>query len=172
MDNATLLPVYSAFGGIILGAVATFAPAYLLERLKKKDEIAAVTGAIATEIKVTLELLAKRRYVETIEKQLADLRSGKSTGATFQVMIPDDYSPIYKSHLDKVGLLPACIRNDVVTFYQLMEAAICDVRPGGLMAANRCGEQEFAELHHIATEAVRVGNEVVRIYNDPARKLA
>jgi hypothetical protein len=165
--DTTLVPVYTAFGGIILGAVVSFWPAYILDCLKRKAEVEAVTGAIVTEIRVSLCLVEKRRYVESIEEVLAAIRAGKIAGSSFQVMVPDDYCPIFKSHLDKIGIIPAKIRNDVVMFYQLLEAAICDVRPGGLIAANQRGEREFAELHHIATEAVRVGRKIVNAYPIP-----
>lgn len=161
MDANSLIPIYTAFGGIILGAVVSIFPAYVTERLKSREEAKNVTRAIVAEVRVSLFLAEERRYLEAIERIISSLRSGKITSSTFQVIVPDDFCPIYKSHLGKIGLLPASIRDDVVTFYQLLEAATCDVRPGGLVAANPCGEKEFANLHRIASEALRVGKKIV-----------
>ncbi len=163
MDVNALIPVYTAFGGIILGAIVSILPAYVIERAKRNAEAKAVTRAIVTEIRVSLFLAEKRRYVEHIEEVLVALRSGKLSSSTFQVIVPEDYCPIFKANLQRIGLLPTAIRDDVVTFYQLLEAAICDVRPGGLIAARPCGEREFAELHHIASEAIRIGKKIVSV---------
>lgn len=164
MDTTSLIPVYTAFGGIILGAVASFFPAYFLEKIKTTAEIKAVTGAIVTEIKVSVFIAEKRKYIEGIEKILAALRNKEITGSTYQIMVSDDYRPIFKSHLDKIGLIPQEIRDDVVTFYQLVDAALCDVRPGGLIATNLCGEREFKELHDISSEAIRIGKKIIAAY--------
>jgi hypothetical protein len=164
MAEESLLPVYTAFGGIVLGAVASFVPAYILERIKRKDEVLAVTGAIVTEIRTTLFLVKKRRYIESIEATLKAIRDKRIPTSSFQIMVPEDYCPIYKSHVEKVGLIPSAYRDDVVAFYQLLEGAICDVRPGGLIASNQCGEVEFAELLEIAAEAVRIGNRILSNY--------
>jgi hypothetical protein len=58
--NQDLLPVITAFGGIILGAIVSFFPPFILERFKRKDEIKAVTCAITTAVKTTIFLIEKR----------------------------------------------------------------------------------------------------------------
>ncbi len=164
-DTTSLLPVYTAFGGIILGSFLSIVPVYFTEHIRRKLDSKAVTSAIVTEIRVSLLLIEKRRYVQEIGKILADLRDKKITGSTYRVVVPEHYSPVFKTNVAKIGLLPDEIRDDVVMFYHLMEAAICDVRPGGLIAEKLCGEKEFSQLHDIAVNAVGVGQRVVNQYS-------
>jgi hypothetical protein len=164
-DTASLLPVYTAFGGIILGSLLSIVPVYFTERIKRKLDSKAVTSAIVTEIRISLLLTEKRKYVEEIGKILADLRDKKITGSTYRVVVPEHYSPVFKANVSKIGLLSDEIRDDVVMFYSLSEAAICDVRPGGLIAENMCGEKEFSQLYDIAVNAVGVGQRVVNKYS-------
>lgn len=166
MNYNILIPVFTAFGGIILGAIVSIFSAYFQERVKRSAEAKAVTLAIVTEIRVSLFLAEKRQYLERIQETLTDIQSGKIAASGFRVVVSDDYCPIFKSNLQKIGLLPSSIRDDVVAFYQLLEAAVCDVRPGGLLAENQCGEKEFSELFAIATEAMRVGKKVIGTYPD------
>jgi hypothetical protein len=74
--------------------------------------------------------------------------------------VPDDYCPIYKNHLGQIGLLPEVIRGDVVAFYQQIVAVIADVRPGGMIAVNECGEDAFQELLEIVQEALIIGRRI------------
>lgn len=161
MDNNSLIPVYTAFGGILLGAVASFFPAYFLERARLRNEAVALTEGIVTEIRVTLALLKMRRYVEDVGRIAASIQTGEVPASTFEVMVPEDFSPIYKANRARVGLLPTSIRNDVVEFHQLIEAAIADIRPGGLMAVRQCGHREFSDLLAIMTAAVRLGGKIL-----------
>ncbi|NBV24682.1 MAG: hypothetical protein EBS05_22525 [Proteobacteria bacterium] len=164
-----MIPVYTAFGGIVLGAVVSIIPAFVQDHLRRKLEIRAVTSAIVTEIKVTLLLMEKRQYVQNVERILSNLRSGQIRSATFQVVMSDERCPIYKSQISKIGLLPPKIRDDIVTFYQLLESAICDVKPGGLLASAPHGEAEFAHLYDIGTEMIRVGQKIVNAYSSTVK---
>lgn len=161
MDTNPLIPVYTALGGIIVGALASFLPAFILERLKRKIETEAITGEIVSEIRVTLYLIEKRKYLEHLETALAALRGGDVSVSVFQVMVPNDYSPIFRSHLGKLGFLPVAIRDDVVTFYHLLAAVVGDVRVGGQTAARPRGEAEVAQLHEIASEAIRIARRIL-----------
>jgi len=160
MADQDLLPVITAFGGIVLGAVVSFFSPFILEHIKRKDEINTVTCAITTEVEMTLFLIDKRRYVHQVEAILSALRDGRLKSSKFQVIVPDDYCPIYKSHLGQVGLLPDVIRGDVVAFYQLIEAAIADVRPGGMLAENECVEDVFQQLLDIVQQALVIGRKI------------
>lgn len=162
MTEQELLPIYTAFGGIILGAVVSFFPPFMMERIKRRDEILAVTCAIVTEIETTIFLIEKRRYIHHVQDILLALRDGRLKSSTFHVVVPDDYCPIYKSHLAQVGLLPKAIRADVVTFYQLIQATVADVQSGGLLAECECGADAFQEFLDIVQQALVIGRRIVK----------
>jgi len=165
MTTADILtPAYFGVAGAVLGTLASFVPTYILERLKRKHETIAVTSAIVTEVRVTLFLIEKRGYVEGIETILAALRANEYPTAKIQIFFPDDLFPIYKANLSQIGIVPAAVRDDIVRFYQLLEAAIADVRPGGHIAANECGEIPLAQLHEIVSEAISIGKKITTAY--------
>jgi hypothetical protein len=158
------IPLLSAFVGTILGGLVSIVTAFKIEEHKRNLEGRAVTLAILTEIRVMISLIEIRGYLKDLEKTLADLRAGTIRSSTFEIQFTQDQFPIFSSNRDKIGLLPVNIMSDVVRFYMLLEAAIADVRPGGLLAANECGEKEFAALLNITGESLRLGRNIVAAY--------
>jgi hypothetical protein len=158
--NPQLIPVLAALGGAALGMFGSFLPTYTLECFKKKEESRSTTSAILTEIRVTLELFRHRQYLNEIESILEQFRQDKTPDSTFQVVMPETCYPIFKSQVGKIGLLPEHLRDDVVTFYQFLEAVICDVKPGGTFSVPR--DKHFFEcLFEISKETVRIGEQIL-----------
>lgn len=162
-EDVSLIPVYAALGGAFLGAVATYFPTYWMERYKEKKESRMITEAIMTEIAGLLSLMQRRGYVAHLEKIICDLRTGRKESSNFQIIFSDDICIIFKKNIEKIGILPHEIRKDVVYFYQLIDAIICDVKPGGFMAEQR-GEKEFGNVLNLAKEIQAVGDHVLTRY--------
>ncbi|MEO0511234.1 MAG: hypothetical protein AAF065_15395 [Verrucomicrobiota bacterium] len=134
--NQEIITALFGLGGVAIGGLATFASTYTLSKIQKKDESTALSSAIVTEVKVTLELIEAREYVENIRQIVETMEENEGMTYSFQVIVPDDYCIVYKSNADKIGLLPNTIRDKVVKFYQFLDGIICDVQPGGLIANN------------------------------------
>jgi len=166
--NPVWIALLSAFIGTILGGLVSIITAVKIEEHKHKMEGRAVTLAILTEIRVMVSLVEMRGYLQELQQILSNLRSGKRTSATLIVQFTENQFPIFTSNRDKIGLLPDAIMSDVVKFYMMLESAIVDVRPGGLLAANECGEKEFSQLETMVTESLRIGRKILAAYPEKA----
>lgn len=160
MEPETLTAIVG-LGGVVVGGITTFSGSFLLSWLQKREEKKAISSAILSEIRTTLQLVEARQYIEGIKEILRQLEEDEINSSTFEVIVPDDYCIIYKNNVDKIGLLPDSIRDNVVMFYQLLEAIICDVKPGGRIAAQQSGTQEFDELLRISAMMIALGEELI-----------
>lgn len=171
MDVESLFPAITALLGTVVGALASAGGGYLLERRRERSEAEAVTGAIVTEIRATLAVVRERKYLEDIEATLAKLERGELSTATFQAQLPETPYPVFKSQLGKIGVIPPSLRNDIVMFYQLLEAVICDIRPGGNIAEGAPLES-WLQLRNLAKQAYALGTRIVERYDSglPVRR--
>jgi ABC-type amino acid transport system permease subunit len=162
--NSIWIILFAAFVGTILGGLVAIVTAVKIEEHKQRLEGRTITLAIVTEIKVLVSLLEMRGYLTEVQNILADLRAGKRTWASLEVQITEDLFPIFRSNRDKIGLLPPAIISDVVKFYLMLDAFAAEVRRGGLVAANQCGEKEFSELEKTGSETLRIGRQILASY--------
>lgn len=146
--------------GAFVGGFVVFLSTYVLWKIQKDEEKKAITSAMLTEIAATLELIKARDYVAEMRRILAQIESGQIPGSNFEVIVPDDHSLIYKQNASKIGLLPDHVRDRVVLFHQILEGIICDVKPGGHIARDNVGKEEFEELIDMCERLITIGNEL------------
>jgi hypothetical protein len=157
VEHNPYLPVYSALGGAFIGAVSSFFPNYLIHCLKERREKKSTTLQLYAEIKASLDLIEHRKYIAHLEQVLAAFAAKKITSYSYQVQVPEDVFPIFKGNLDRLGLLDIDIQVKVVEFYQLVQAVIQDVKPGGILNAQPATESAFEEVLYISKRAIGVG---------------
>jgi hypothetical protein len=165
--NSTWIVLLAAFVGTILGGLVAIFALVKIEEQKRRMDGRAITMAIVAEITVLVSLVESRGYLTDIQQILTDLRAGKRTWASFELPLTEDLFPIFRANRDKIGLLPPAIISDVVKFYMLLDSVAVEVRHGGLVAANQCGEKEFSELEKTGSEALRVGHKILVACPDP-----
>ncbi|MCX5817044.1 MAG: hypothetical protein NTX75_12530 [Proteobacteria bacterium] len=163
------IPVYAAIGGALAGAIAAIIPNMIIERLKERRAVNALSDSIVCEVSAILTIIKHRRYLETTEQIVANLFSTPGSTRQLQVVVPDNYFKIYHANLDRVDLIHRSIRVKVVTFYQLLEAIIQDVKPGGLLSVAAQRAEPFAEALSILKQAIELGHEIEHIWGDRTR---
>src|SRR5262249_53952814 len=144
------ISLFAALMGAVVGGLLSVIGIILVERYRRALDSAAVTSALTAEIKATISIVESRAYLGEVERILAEFHDDKRRKATLSIQTPDDPFPIFHAMRDKLGLLPSSIIADVVRFYMLMNSAIIDVRPGGLLADNECDEAAFARLRDLS----------------------
>lgn len=162
-DQNPYLPVYSALGGAFVGAVSAFIPNYITARLRERREKKSLTLAIYAEIKATIELIRVRSYLQSVQGIIEQMNRGLIGPTTFQVIVPDDYSIVFKNNVSNIGILDPDLQVKVVQFYQLLEAVIQDVKPGGLLNISPQGENPFRELLVIGEQMLTLGQETISL---------
>ena len=153
--------MYSALGGAFIGAVSSFFPNYILNRFKDRKEKRSTTFQLYAEIKATIELIEHRNYIQQFERVVEAFNSKQTTPFTYQIQVPEERFPIFKSSLDRLGVIDVDIQVKVVEFYQLLEAVVQDVKPGGLLNASPAPLEAFQEALRISKRARQVGAEIL-----------
>ena len=111
------LPVIAAIGGAFVGGVSTFLPNYLLARSKHKKEQRAVTNALISEISGLMVIVEHRKYIQGFKKIADNLRSNPSSTFKFCVKIPDHYSRVYQSYVDRLGLIETETASKIISSF-------------------------------------------------------
>ena len=161
VEQNPYLPMYSALGGAFVGAVSSFFPNYIINKLKDRKEKRSTTLQIYAEVKATIELAEHRNYIQQLERVVEAFNSKQISSYTYQIQVPEDRFPIFKSSLDRLGVLDVDIQVKIVEFYQLLEAVVQDVKPGGLLNARAAPMEAFQEALRITKRARQVGSEIL-----------
>ena len=147
--------------GAIGGAMAAYIPNRLMAGKQRDDLKKSTAFQIYAEIKATLEIEQHRSYSVGLAKIVAAFDANKITEFSFTVQVPEDRFLIYKSNISNLGLLPPSIQSRVVLLYQLLEAIIQDIKPGGFLNTPPATREAFAEAVHIIARAKDVSTEVL-----------
>lgn len=147
--------------GAIGGALATFVPSWLMAKHQQRELAKSTAFQIYAEIKATLEVEQHRAYIKSLREVLEAFDGKRITSWTYQVQVADERFIIYKSNLLNIGLLPPRIQGQVVLLYQLLEAIVQDIKPGGLLNAEPAGREPFAEALRLIERAKSVALEIM-----------
>lgn len=149
--------------GVIGGALAAFFPLWWHGKVQRKELRRAVAAQIYAEVKATLQVVRHRRYVEDVRNIVDSFDRGERDSAQYQVHVADDRFPLFKANLQHLALLEPQLQTKIVLFYQLLEAVVQDIKPGGLLNASAAGRRPFIELLEIATTARGLADEVLAL---------
>lgn len=158
--------------GAIGGALAAFFPMWWHGKVQRQERRRSVAAQIYAEVRATLQVVRHRRYVEDIRDIVDRFDRGELTSATYQVHVADDRFPLFRANIPHLALLEPQLQTKIVLLYQLLEAVVQDIKPGGLLNATDVGRRSFAELLEIATTARGLADEVLALlessYSDVA----
>lgn len=147
--------------GAIGGALATFFPSFWHTKLQERNLRHSVAVQLYSEIQASLRLEQHRGYIENLRAIVEQFDRGEISSCSYQVQVAEERFPIYKANIQHLGKLNPRLQQKIVLLYQLVEAAIQDMRPGGLLNATKVGRKPFAELLEILSTARRVGDDVL-----------
>lgn len=154
------LPVYSALGGAFVGAIASIIPSLFLEKFRQKRDAKALTLQIYSEIKSYIQFLEYRGYIEhlsMITKQIEEIGGGD----TFVIHFPDKRHAVFEAALPKLGTVEIPLQVRFISFYQLVESFIQDVKPGGNMNSQQCGIEDFSSLLSLGYRVIDEGKSIM-----------
>jgi hypothetical protein len=152
--------------GAIIGAVLTGILQLWRDHVLNKRLGRSITQAIVAEISATMQLIQQRHYMERLSELKPPAENDQAGKIRpISVVFPKEPFPVYAANVDKIGLVPAAIRKDVVKFYQLVQAAICDVRSdGGTFASREVYTGELRELIAILDCGLKSGEWIEKWY--------
>lgn len=159
------LPVLAALGGVLVGSFTS----WLLEKRREGAFAKQIENCLVAEISALIEIIEHRKYMQHIAGYVEDLRSqpaGKTRVMT--VDVPLHYSRVYQDNCKHVGVVKTQIAHDVITFHQLIDAVIQDIKPGGTCNSNKGAELEtYVEMQEILEQALKIGKELTKNIENP-----
>ncbi len=156
------IPVLSALGGALVGAMATFFPTKYLEDRKHKQFAGQVQNCILAEISALVRIIENRKYVEGMEEAVAHLRNNPTDVYTLHADIPAHYSNIYREQCLNLGVLDRIVARDIINFYQLIDAVIQDIKLDGTFSKHPSIEG-YTEALKMFKLAVKIGKNLEKL---------
>ena len=160
-DPITLATV--GIAGTILGVLASFFPGYWLAKRHEDQLKISVTSQLYAEIQATLRIEQHRGYINGLREIIAQFDRGEISSASYVVQVADERFPIYKANIQHLGMLDSQLQQKIVLLYQLIEAGLQDIQPGGILNATEVGREAFVELHEIFSNARHIGDEILAL---------
>ncbi|MFI8011594.1 hypothetical protein ACIF8R_15645 [Acinetobacter sp. ABJ_C4_1] len=158
--NSTL---NTAIAVAILSAGISFLIQYFFKRYDSRIHAKTIKKAIISEITATLKLIEKRRYSEFLQECIHELATGKTFKVLASIEQQQNLFPVYKSNIDKIGVLNANLASKIVMFYALLESVLVDTNSKGLLNnAEYSTLEAFQETFAILNEAIALGNEIIQ----------
>jgi hypothetical protein len=147
--------------GTIGGVLASFFPGYWLAKRNEQQLKNSVATQLYAEIQAIQRIEQHRGYISTLREIIAQFDRGEVSSASYVVQVANDRFPIYRANIQHLGMLEPKLQQKIVLVYQLIEAGLQDIQPGGLLNATQVGREPFAELHEIFSSARCIGDEVL-----------
>ena len=165
MSQLEYLPVIGALGGALIGGLSSFLANVFLSKRKDESDKLSTTFQIYAEVKAILEIASHRKYIEQLENINNSFTPQHIQFQTYQVQVPDSRFPVFKNSLPRLGLLDRDLQINIIGFYQILEAVIQDVKPGGLLNAEPSGAEGFQGVLRLMKQAIEIGDDILKIIN-------
>lgn len=158
--------------GAIGGALAAYVPNRLMAQHQRKELRKSTAFQLYSEIRATLEVARHRRYLDSLKEIVDAFERDEASAWSFKVQVPDERFIIFKANLGNLGLLPPALQAQIVLLYQLLEAVVQDIRPGGILNSAPAGRAAFAEALRLSEKAMGLAEQILadieKIYPDVA----
>ena len=159
-------PVIAALGGALVGAMASFIPAYYLERHKERRHSHRILSSLLAEISALLLIIENRKYHASIKEIITYLETQPpETKHAFVIQVPEHYSRIYQENCSNIGLIDQEISEKIVAFHQLIDSIVQDVRRDSTTSSFGYLEV-YKQIDNIFTQALAIGEELISAHNN------
>ena len=123
---------WTAIFGVLVGALSAIGAGISAHWYQDHRKAKSLRGALRAEIKAIVELVERRDHVAHFKSFLDAWTRGEDLDTTPTILNlteenRDRSISIFLSNLSNIGLLPADIASDVVTFYRMYEGIVDDI---------------------------------------------
>lgn len=155
--------IFTAIAVTLFSAVISFLTQYFFKLYDSKNHAQTIERAIISEISATLKLIEKRKYSQFLQECIQELTSGESHEVLASIEQQQNLFPVYKSNIDKIGVLNAELATEIVMFYALLESVLVDTNSNGLLSNPDYSNLEaFKETYSILNEAITLGKKITK----------
>jgi hypothetical protein len=98
-----------------------------LERSKRNAERKSLTAAIVAEVHALIEISKHRKYIEGVRLELSKGQTDPAKCGNFGFSVRRNPMRVYESNLARIGILPAPLSRQVVSFYAGISSILEDM---------------------------------------------
>ena len=153
--SSAWFPIFTLLLGSLFGAFSSIIPSAIIDSRRNRTQAKRLKKALRAEVVALMQIIEKRHYLSSLDECLTAFNTDP-TPIPFCINIPQHYSRVFQANLDKIGLLSDPFLTHLITFHQLIDSAVQDVKPGGAIAGGGTHEN-FLELHNVITHALKEG---------------
>jgi len=150
---------FTAAAGVVVGALVSNFGTYLLEKRKQAAESKRLALAFRGEIRALLELVKRRKYIETFQWFIEQM---ESTGNKYypKMQIRREYFPVFTNNVGHIGLLKNPLPELIAQFYIQANSVLEDIESYRDGSLNDVG---FADLVENTKEVCALFQETLSI---------
>jgi len=149
---------------VFLGGFLAIAGGSVIKWMEFSFERRSLRAAIKAEIASIVDIIASRSNRDLFHQAVQSWRDGQDFDL-FIFTIDEDFTPVYRANVGKVGLLGADVAGDVVRFYDILVGARAELRAHINGQTHRMSHQLRADrLESVLSEvesALELGKSVV-----------
>jgi hypothetical protein len=113
--------------GVFLGGLLAIVGGSIIKWLEYSVERRSLRAAIKAEIAGLMNLIHRRGHGETFRRAITSWRADEEF-EFYIFTLEEDFTPVYRANIGKVGLLGADVAGDVVKFYDTIISVRAELR--------------------------------------------
>jgi hypothetical protein len=162
------LPLVQTLIGGVLTFLGGLLGSFLIQKQQRRAEQKSLASAFYGEIKALVGIIEKRQYIQGIKTSIHHLKSGRKS--PFQVRVTRKYFNVYEKNLDKIGILPNPLPEEIVDLYTVMTAILEDLdtinEPEFYKQGNEIAIQYLTELQSLFEYSVESCHKICKKIKD------
>jgi hypothetical protein len=119
---------------------------------------------LEAEVSSLVEIIDNRNYLLAIKAAIDHLKSNPKDKYCLAVDVPPHYSRVYQDNCKHIGVVNAEVAREIITFHQLIDAVIQDLKPDGPFSSGASLET-FEEMQSIFEQALFIGRKLTTTHN-------
>lgn len=144
----------------LLGACITGLWGMLKDVMCRRAEAKSLQNGLVAEVKALLHLMSVREYRIFLEDLLVEMEENDEKHE-ISIVIEDNFNPIFRSNIDKIGKIDKRLVGDIVTFHNVMRAMTLDFSDKSSCAEAGYDKDDVAETLRLMKEVEDVGSRIV-----------
>lgn len=144
----------------LIGACLTGLWNIVKDILSRRAEATALKRGLIAEVKSLSHLLLVRRYKKTLEDTLQEMIANNQDAVEFSVFIHENFNPVYKANVQKIGMLDNGLGEYVIKYHAYMFALACDLHEKSILAKDGYTQDAIKEMVQILSDAEALSEKI------------
>ncbi len=152
----------------LISFISSFIIQLIFRRLDRSKNIDTIQIALITEIEATLYIIKKRDYLNFLKNLTHNFK--QDTPIEININIQSDYCPIFKSNLDKIGLLNKNLVSNIVIFHTTISCLLSEIhidKDKNISTLKISNSEHLKETIELLELVIKIGNTITETTKNP-----